>query len=125
MYKRQVPTVQPPKRVPYALQPKLKEELDRLENLGIIEKLKKPTDWVNSIVLVKKPDGTIRICLDPVDLNKCIKRPYHPIPSFDDIAVKCARAEQFFKTDARNGYRSMVLDEESADLTNFNTTLGR
>ena len=60
-----------------------------------------------------------------MDLNKCIKRPYHPIPSFDDVAVRCAGAERFFKTDARNGYWSMVLDEESADLTTFSTTFGR
>ena len=120
-----VPTVQPPKRVPFALQPKLKQELERLEALGVIEKTTKPTEWVNSIVLVKKGDGSLRICLDPVDLNRWIKRPHHPVPLFEDIAAKCEGARKFFKVDARSGYWSMVLDDESSELTTFNTVFGR
>ena len=120
-----VPTVQPPKRVPFTLQPKLKQKLERLEALGVIEKTTKPTEWVNSIVLVKKGDGSRRICLDPVDLNRWIKRPHHPVPLFEDIAAKCEGARKFFKVDARSGYWSMVLDDESSELTTFNTVFGR
>ncbi|KAK2702145.1 hypothetical protein QYM36_019275, partial [Artemia franciscana] len=120
-----VPTVQPPKRVPFALQEKLKEELDCLEVMGIIEKTTTPTEWVNSIVVVQKPNGSLRICLDPVGLNKWVQRPYHPIPSFDDIAAKCSGSNTFFKLDARQGYWSMELDEESSLLTTFSTTFGR
>ena len=120
-----VPTVQPPKRVPFALQEKLKEELDRLEVMGIIEKTTTQTEWINSIVVVQKPNGSLRICLDPVDLNKWVQRPYHPIPSFDDVAAKCSGSNTFFKLDARQGYWSMELDEESSLLTTFSTTFGR
>ncbi|KAK2710069.1 hypothetical protein QYM36_013668 [Artemia franciscana] len=120
-----VPTVQPPKRVPFALQEKLKEELDRLEVMGIIEKTTTPTEWANSIVVVQKPNGSLRICLDPVDLNEWVQRPYHPIPSFDDVAAKCSGSNTFFKLDARQGYWSMELDEESSLLTTFSTTFGR
>ena len=120
-----VPTVQPPKLVPFALQPKLKQELERLEALGVIEKTTKPTEWVNSIVLVKKGDGSLRICLDPVDLNCWIKRPHHAVPLFEDIAAKCEGARKFFKVDAMSGYWSMVLDDESSELTTFNTVFGR
>ncbi|KAK2714195.1 hypothetical protein QYM36_008678 [Artemia franciscana] len=91
-----VPTVQPPKRVPFALQEKLKEELDRFGVIGIIEKTTTPTEWVNSIVVVQKPNGSLRICLDPVDLNKWVQHPYHPIPSFDDVAAKCSASNTFF-----------------------------
>ncbi|KAK2707367.1 hypothetical protein QYM36_015155 [Artemia franciscana] len=120
-----VPTVQPPKRVPFALQPKLKQELECLEALEVIEKTTKPTEWVNSIVLVEKGDGSLRICLDPVDLNCWIKRPHHPVPLFEDIAAKCEGARKFFKVDARSGYWSMVLDDKSSELTTFNTVFGQ
>ena len=120
-----VPTVQPPKRVPFALQEKLKEKLDRLEVMGIIEKTSTPTEWVNSIVGVQKPNGSLRICLDPVDLDKWVLRPYHPIPSLDDVAAKCSGSNTFFKLDARQGYWSMELDEESSLPTTFSTTFGK
>ena len=84
-----------------------------------------PTEWVNSIVVVQKPNGSLRICLDPVDLNKWVQHPYHPIPSFDDVAAKCSGSNTFFKLDSRQGYWSMELDEESSLLTTFSTIFGR
>ena len=59
------PVVHPPRRVPIAIQLKLKEELDRMESLGVISKVTEPTDWVSSLVIVHKPDGRIRVCLNP------------------------------------------------------------
>ncbi|KAK2713685.1 hypothetical protein QYM36_009531 [Artemia franciscana] len=87
-----IPTIQPPKQVPFALQAKFKEELDRLESLGVIEKVTKPTQWVNSLVLVRKADGSLRICLNPVDLNRAIERLHYPIPLIDEVAAKCKGA---------------------------------
>ena len=110
--------------MPFALHPKFKQELERQEALGVIEKTNQPTEWVNSIVLIKKGDGSPRICLDPVNLNHWIKRSHHPVPLFKDIAVKCEVAWKFFKVDPRSGYWSMVLDEVSSELTTFNTVFG-
>ena len=45
-----------------------------MEQLGAIEKVDQPTEWVNSIVIVEKEDGSLRICLDPKDLNRAVKR---------------------------------------------------
>ncbi|CAL1296652.1 unnamed protein product [Larinioides sclopetarius] len=65
-----IPVIHPPRRVPQALQPKLKETLNRLEKEGIVSKVNKPTDWVQSLVIVEKQNGNLRLCLDPRDLNK-------------------------------------------------------
>ncbi|GFV54887.1 transposon Ty3-I Gag-Pol polyprotein [Trichonephila clavipes] len=56
-----VPVIHPPRRVPLALQPKLKSTLDRLEKEGIVSKVNKPTDWVQSLVIVEKPYGNVYI----------------------------------------------------------------
>ncbi|GFX79983.1 transposon Ty3-I Gag-Pol polyprotein [Trichonephila clavipes] len=80
-----VPVIHPPRRVPLALQPKLKSTLDRLEKEGIVSKVNKPTDWVQSLVIVERPNGNLRLCLDPRDLNKVIKREHYQIPCTDDI----------------------------------------
>ncbi|GFY30688.1 uncharacterized protein TNCV_3118481 [Trichonephila clavipes] len=50
-----VPVIHPPRRIPLALQPKLKSTLDRLEKEGIVSKVNKPTDWVQSLVIVENP----------------------------------------------------------------------
>ena len=56
----QKPVVHPPRRVPVILRPKLKDELKRMTQLGVIERVHQPTDWVNSMAIVTKPNGKLR-----------------------------------------------------------------
>ena len=72
-------TVRPPRRVPIAMQPKVKTELDRMTKLGIITRVTEPTQWVSAMVATHKKDTTdIRLCIDPRDLNLALKRPPSP-----------------------------------------------
>ena len=75
------PVVHPPRKVPYALLDRLKKELDKMVKLGVIKPVTEPTKWVNSMVIVEKPGGNLRICLDPKDLNKAIKRQHFQLPT--------------------------------------------
>ena len=79
------PVVVPHRKVPFALKDRLKKELDRMENMGIIEKVEKSTDWVNALVLVEKPNGKLRVCLDPRPLNQAIKRHHYRLPTTEEI----------------------------------------
>ena len=119
------PVIHPPRRVPEEFRDLLKKELDDLKSQGIISKVSEPTDWVNSLVCVTKPDGTLRLCLDPKDLNKAIKRPHHCIPTIDDILLKLNGAKYFSIVDARSGYWNIKLDYESSLYTTFNFPHGR
>jgi hypothetical protein len=56
-----------------------------MERLEIISKVEGPTEWVNSIVVVEKSNGSIRICLDPKNLNEAILREHFPMQTADDI----------------------------------------
>ena len=120
-----VPVVHPPRKVPVAIRDKLKDELDRMENDQIICKVTEPTEWVNSLVTVQKPNGSLRLCLDPKDLNEAIMRPHYPSKTLDDILPDLTGATVFSKFDARSGYHSLVLTERSSLLTTFNTPFGR
>ena len=82
------PVIHPPRRVPVETRGKVKQELERMDKHGIIAKVTEPTDWVNSMVVVHKTDGDLSVCLDPTDLNKAIKRPFYPVPTFDDVTRK-------------------------------------
>ncbi|XP_029653414.1 uncharacterized protein K02A2.6-like [Octopus sinensis] len=119
------PIVHPPRRVPLEIKEKLKTELDKMEKKEIITKVTRPTDWVNSIVIKEKPNGTLRICLDPRNFNKALKREYHPIPTLEEITPSLAGSKLFSKLDASNGYWNIKIDKESSMLTTFNTPFGR
>ena len=119
------PVVHPPRKVPVALQSKVKAELDRMQSLGVIAKVDEPTDWVNSMVVAEKGNGQIRICLDPRDLNKAIQRPHYPLRTIDDVLPQLSGAKYFSKLDARSGYWGLILDKQSSFLTCFNTMFGR
>ena len=68
------PTVQPVKqplcRMPIAIEQKLKDELTRLEKLGVVKAVDTPTDWVSSLVVVKNPNGKVRMYIDPTPSTK-------------------------------------------------------
>ena len=117
--------VHPPRRVPVALKGKLKRELERLQSLRITEKVIEPTPWVSSLVIVKKTNGQIRVCLDPKDLNKVLRRSHHPTPTVEDILPELTRAKVFSTVDAKNGFWHVELDDDSSRLTTFNSPFGR
>ena len=120
-----VPVVCPPRKVPFGLQDKLKAELESMEAKQVICKVTEPTSWVNSLVCVEKPNGQLRVCLDPKALNDNIRRPYYPMRTIDDITSQLHGAKYFSVLDATKGYWSIQLDKPSSLLTTFNTPFGR
>ena len=119
------PVIDAPRRVPLALRDRLRKELERMEEQDVIEKVTEPTDWVNSLVVVEKPNGKLRICLDPRNLNKAVKRPHYTMPTLDDAVSKMAGARYFSKLDAQSGYWQIKLEEKSSYYTTFNSPFGR
>ncbi|GFT56856.1 retrovirus-related Pol polyprotein from transposon opus [Nephila pilipes] len=120
-----VPVIHPPRRVPQALQPKLKSTSNNLEKEGIVSKVNKPTDWVQSLVIVEKPNGNLRSCLDPRDLNKVIKREHYQIPCTDDIISRLEGKKIFSVVGLKDGFWHVPLDEVSSEICTFNTPYGR
>ena len=59
------PVVAPPRRFPTSLKSKLKQELDRLQQLEVIAPIDELTPWVSSLAVVVKKSGALRICIDP------------------------------------------------------------
>ena len=119
------PVVHEPRRCPIHIKDDVRNEIDQMVELGVIEKVEEPTDWVSSIVYSRKSNGKLRICLDPKDLNTAIKRPHYPTPTSEEITHKLAGLVIFSKLDARHGYWSVQLDDESKRLTTFNSPFGR
>ena len=119
------PTIHPPRKVPLSLMPKLKETLEKMTEMDVISKVEKATDWVNSLVIDEKKDGSLRLCLDPKDLNKSIKREHYKPPTAETISSKLNGKQIFIVIDMSNCYWHKKLDEESSYLCTFNTPFGR
>ena len=119
------PVVHPPRKVLIAQKEKVVEELRRMESLGVIVRQEEATDWVNSLVVVQKPNGSVKLCIDPRDLNDVIKRSHHPMKTVDEVASRLAGANTFSILDAKSGFWQLQLDEESSLLCTFNTPIGR
>ena len=120
------PVVHAPRKVPIALLPKLRVALDDMERDGIIVKCDKPTDWMSSLLIVEKKIGSPRLCLDPRDLNKAIKREHLVVPTCEDVTARLHGKRVFFSLiDMTNGFWQVCLDDESSRLCTFNTPFGR
>ena len=118
-------SLQTPRRVPIPLLPKVKAQLERMKALGVISKLDEPTDWYAGVVVVPKADGRVRIYVDLTQLNKCMKREQHILPSVEHVLAQMANAKIFSKLDANSGFWLIQLAKESAKLTTFTTPFGR
>ena len=115
----------PPRRVPIAMQTKLRYELDGLVDLKVITPVTEPTEWCSQISVQSKKSGRLRICIDPRPLNEVLQRETYPLPTIDDLLPELANAKVFSKVELSNGYWHCELDEASSLLTTFVTPYGR
>jgi len=119
-----ISSIKPANRVPFVLRDKLKTTLQSLQSRAIIEPVNEPLEWVNKIVIVEKPNGSLRVCIDPSDLNKYILRENYTIPTIEELAPTLSNKKFFTILDVKDGFYHMKLDEESSKLCSFNTIFG-
>ena len=110
----------------HALQEPLRLELEKLVDEGILQKLKidEKSEWLNSFVCIRKPNGSIRLCLDPTHLNKYIVHPHHNSKTLDDILPKLAGAKKFSIVDSTKSFFNLSLTRKASLLTTFDTMYG-
>ena len=85
-----------------------------------------PTEWVSYITAVWKPDKKqVRICLDPRDLNKAIRRNHFYMSTIDDVLPKLKGSKMFSLLDAKDGFLQVKLTDRSSYLTTFWGPSGR
>ena len=84
---------------------------------GILSKLDDANvnvpEWLNSFVVVKKPNGKLHMCIDPTDLNPCIVRPVCNARTLDEVIALLKVAIHFAVFDSTKGFFHVPLDEAS------------
>ena len=113
-----------PRPVPFALKDKISDELDRLEKIGVIEKISY-SDWAAPIVPVPKPDGSVRICGDyKVTINPELEVQQYPLPTAEELFAKLNGGKKFSKIDLSTAYQQIELDDASRQYVCINTHQG-
>ncbi|KAL0148818.1 hypothetical protein M9458_055827 [Cirrhinus mrigala] len=113
---------QRPYRVPEARRQAIEAEIQKMLKLGVIEPSRSP--WSSPIVLVPKPDGTLRFCNDYRRLNEVSDFDSYPMPRVDELLERLGRARYITTLDLTKGYWQVPLSEEAKPKTAFSTPSG-
>ena len=114
----------PPYQVLIHLRGEVNKELDKLIDNHIIE----PSDalkWCAPIVPVRKPDKSIRLCVDYREINKVTPLDRHVIPTLPQILNDIGHAAVLSKIDLTSGFHQIQIDKPSRDLTTFLSPRGK
>lgn len=113
------------RKLPISIRDEVKKELDMMEKEGIITKVTEPTEWAHPIVVTKRKNGKIRICMDPTELNKYIKRHHYKIPDYEDMSTRLGNCKFFSTLDADRAFHQVKLSEKSSYYLVIITPFGR
>ena len=112
------------RHMPYALRPKVEQEIKRLVDLGNLEKVES-SEWATPIVPVQKPNGKIRICGDfKVTLNPHLQVTKRSSSKIDDIFAKMQNGQTFSQLDLPHAYMQCSVEEESRKFLTITTHIG-
>ena len=115
------PKAQALRRLPFSVREEVSTELHRLEADGIIEKIDS-SPWVSNLVISRRKNGELRLCIDLKEVNKAIIPDKYPLPTIDELSASFHGARIFTKM--RRSYLQVRLAAESRYLTAFVTHEG-
>ena len=114
-----------PRNVSMPYRAQVGSELDRMQQMGVIERVEEPTQWCAGMVVVPKKSGEVRICVDMKPLNESVLQEVYPIPTVEETLAQLSGASVFSKVDANSGFWQIPLAKRSRSLTTFITPQGR
>ena len=118
----QRPIRQPLRRHPRAHLEEIDRQVDELLQNGFIEPAASP--WASNVVLVRKKDGSFRLCVDYRQLNSVTYKDSYPLPHIDTCLSSMNGAVWFSTLDLRSGYHNIPIREADRDKTAFITRRG-
>jgi len=81
-------------------------------------------EWVSNVVLVKKPNGTWRMCIDFTDLNRACPKDSYPLPKIHKLVDSTTGHELLSFMNAFWGYHQIPLASEDQEKTSFVVDMG-
>ena len=103
---------------PLALRQPISDEIRRMERDGIIERIDASV-WTSNIVVARKKNGEVRVCVNLSDVNKALVPQRYPLPTMEELTERIAGSTVFSKLDLVWGYLQLELAEECRYITAF------
>ncbi len=100
-----------------AMEERIQQEVREMYKNGIIRPSK--SSWSSLVVMVTKPDGSIRFCIDYRKLNAITKKDVYPLPWIDDTLDRLSNKQYFTTLDLASGYWQIPIAEEDKEKTAF------
>ncbi|KAL0173535.1 hypothetical protein M9458_029503 [Cirrhinus mrigala] len=113
---------QRPYWVPEIRRQVIEDEISKMLKLGVIEPSR--STWSSPIVMVPKPDGTLRFCNDFRRLNEVSEFDGYPMPRVDELLERLGRARFITTLDLTKGYWQVPLPASAKKKTAFSTSSG-
>ena len=113
----EVPFKQPHRRIPPSMIDEVRQHLEQLLASGVIRKSKSP--WCSNVVLVRKKNGKLRMCVDYRMLNKRTVKDSYALPRIEEVFDVLHGAKVFSSLDMKSGYHQVELEEEHKERTAF------
>lgn len=111
---------------PYRLAPIEREKVKAILNDLLDQKIirESDSDFASPVLLVKKKDGSDRLCIDYRALNQIIEKERYPLPIIEDQIDRLGKAKYFITIDMKNGFYQIPISNESIKYTAFITPDG-
>ena len=112
-----IPFRQKHRRIPPAMIDEVRSHLEQLLASGIIEKSKSP--WASNIVLVRKKNNKLRMCIDYRMLNSRTVRDAYALPRIEEVLDCLSGAKYFSTVDMAQGYHQVSMEDSHKERTAF------
>ncbi|XP_068213208.1 uncharacterized protein [Palaemon carinicauda] len=117
------PVRRKPYPVPYGVRASLRKEIKDMLDMGIIQESASP--YALPVVIVKKSDGSNRVCIDFRKLNRITIFDPEPMVTADDVFARLSESNFFTKIDFTKGYWQIKVRSEDVPKTAFVTPDGQ
>ena len=98
-------------------------KVQKLLDAGVIHKVQYP-EWLANVVLVPKKNGSWRMCIDFMTLNKFCPKDEYPLPCIDTLVDAAAGSEMLIMLDCFSGYHQIFMKKSNEEKTSFTTPFG-
>ena len=109
--------------LPYAVREEVRDHLLELQQAGVIETVD-ASPWISPIVVSRRRNGKLRLCVDLREVNKAVEASGHPLPDMQDMLEQLQGATIFSSLDMKSAYHQLDLHPDSRSLTTFITHQG-
>ncbi|PIK37692.1 hypothetical protein BSL78_25478 [Apostichopus japonicus] len=118
----EVPVKQPYRRIPPSQFEQVRDHIRKLLESGVI--IESASPYASPIVIVRKSNGDLRLCVDYRKLNEKTVKDAHPIPRIDESLDSLHGTKWFSTIDLLSGYHQVAMDEADQHKTSFTTPFG-